>query len=149
MRISVREALRRHNSIDPIAEIRKAIEQTKDTALALQKKQLFEKGENADGKKLRNKRKNGKYSQKKHSMNPLPGLGIADLKLTGSFHNQMGVHTNQTSLVIDSSDDKSQILKRKYGPIFGHTKESKREYRPTLRAIMIKAYAAKTKMSIK
>jgi len=69
------------------------------------------------------------YAKFKHEMNREPGLGIADLKLTGAFYNAFYFDKNE--LEVSSKDSKTDSLMERYGQyIFKLTPESIEEYRP-------------------
>lgn len=87
-----------------------------DTApqfVALQKDQLFD-GFNSSGHRLQ-AYKSPKYAQKKNNMNPAPGYGNPDLKLTGAFYNSIRADLDNTGLVVSASDEKAPSLEEKYG----------------------------------
>lgn len=83
-------------------------------------------GETSEGGTLR-KYRNPAYARKKNSMNPLPGLGNPDLKLTGSFHRGIVTKIESGKVVIKSTDEKAQGLEAAYGKdkIFGLHPETK------------------------
>ena len=86
------------------------------------------KGLNADGDPI-GQYQSEIYAEMKHSMNPLPGFGVPDLKLTGAFYRATSVSVGSQTLKIDSSDSKSTELQAKYGKeIFGLNGVYKREY---------------------
>lgn len=75
------------------------------------REQLFE-GYDRNGKRLKPYRR-AKYARVKNEMNPLPGLGNPDFKVTGAFYR--GVHVTVEGQVIKTnlSDSKSdELLKR-------------------------------------
>lgn len=147
--VSPKEALRRIRAITLEYEVRDAVNKTKDEAVKLNQKQLYEKGENMQGKKLKYKRPNGKYAKKKHGMNPIPGLGIADIFLTGETHKDMGAYADNKGLIIDSENWKVPYLKKKFGNFFGLNKESLKTYRPILNPIVNKQISNKTQFPIR
>jgi hypothetical protein len=91
----------------------------------LQTTQLAFTGLNRKGRKLRKYRSRA-YAIFKNKMNPYPGLGTPDLKLTGSFLRrlELGFASNK-EFVIYSTDEKFEALKEKYGEDFlGLNKDS-------------------------
>ena len=52
-------------------------------------------------------------------MNPLPGLGTPDLKVTGAFYSGIRVDYNSGVLTTKSSDEKADELEKKYQDIYG------------------------------
>lgn len=55
------------------------------------------------------------YAAFKHDLNPAPGFGTPDLKLTGSLYEKMRARVNGATLNLDSEDAKATQLKQKYG----------------------------------
>lgn len=105
-----------------------SIDNTKEVLKTKQRDQLFH-GLDSTGKPINKKYQNNKYARVKNEMNPLPGLGVPDLKLTGSFYNEMFVDVRSSSFVLDSADQKSGNLQVKYGTnIFGLGPNAKKEY---------------------
>lgn len=88
-------------------------------------KQLFE-GINSLGQKLKPSYRNERYKRAKNSVNPLPGLGTPDLKLTGGFYKDFYlIARDDGTFTTFSSNEKADKLKSKYGDsIFGLTKEN-------------------------
>jgi hypothetical protein len=74
--------------------------------------------------------KNREYAEMKNEVNPLAGFGNPDLKLTGQFHRGFHVRRGgKTFLLLNSRDEKNDMLKGKYGKdIFGLTSSSKEEF---------------------
>ncbi|MBS1988755.1 hypothetical protein JST56_07255 [Candidatus Dependentiae bacterium] len=93
----------------------------------LNRKQLYEKGETANGKKLK-KYKNPKYARVKHQMNPLPGLGNPDFRLTGEFQESVFSDVRvDGKIIFDASDPKVEFLVERDGEsIFGLQPENEK-----------------------
>ena len=122
--LQLRERIRSMD-IDVISQ--NSIEETKDEIVKKQKEQLLQ-GLNAKGEKIGRYRSN-KYARAKNQMNPLPGLGVPDLKLTGAFHAGINVTINTETFKTESTDSKGPDLEAKYGnEILGLNEESKDEY---------------------
>jgi hypothetical protein len=68
------------------------------------------------------------YALEKNKMNPAPGFGRPDLFLTGSFQRAIYVEVSGQVIKVWSRDSKADSLTKKYGEIFGMTKESKSDY---------------------
>jgi hypothetical protein len=101
-----------------------------------QKKQLYA-GFDKDGNRL-HKYQNNKYARVKNEMNPAPGLGNPDLKVTGAYYNGIKAAVSGLGYHIASSDDKGPDLEKKYDP-YGLGGDYRREfikttYRPKFRA---------------
>lgn len=54
------------------------------------------------------------YSEVKNKMNPRPGLGNPDLKFTGNFYRGIYAEVRGNDIIMDSRDDKSDILQEMY-----------------------------------
>lgn len=85
---------------------------------ASQKDQLYA-GKTKKGTKIRPGYRNLKYAAAKAAMNPLPGFGTPDLKLTGSFYAGLDVEVGKDVFDIISKDEKGPMLENKYPDIFG------------------------------
>lgn len=62
------------------------------------------------------------YPAMKHEMNPAPGFGTPDLKLTGDFHKSARVYISSGVLKWEATDSKAAELLAKYGkagPVLG------------------------------
>lgn len=69
------------------------------------------------------------YAKEKFEMNPLPGYGVPDLKLTGSFYEGLVTSVDKTSFTTLSTDGKASMLEEKYSKdIYGLTKDAKTAY---------------------
>lgn len=118
---------RRFKALDINDQAQQAIDDTREPLIEKQKGQLLQ-GLNAKGNKI-GKYRNNKYARVKNQMNPLPGLGTPDLKLTGAFHKGLFVDVRTDTYVIESGDEKNDDLQDKYGTeILGLNKESRVEY---------------------
>lgn len=103
-----------------------------DTVIAdLNTKQL-EQGKRADGKNITPKYQSNVYASYKKSIGAKPAKGTPDLKLTGDFHAGIYAFKKGDMIHIDSTDEKSPELQRKYDKIFGLNKESINELKPDL-----------------
>ena len=84
----------------------------------MQKEQMLS-GKNREGKKS-GRYRNPSYARMKNAMNPIPGLGVPDLRLTGEFY--LGVYTEirGDKVILDSTDEKTPALALRFGEsIFG------------------------------
>jgi hypothetical protein len=94
------------------------VERNKQHFVTLNQSQLL-KGEKKDGTKLKGYKLKW-YAELKNKINPLPGLGTPDLKLTGSFYKGMFASVDGDNINEFSTDEKAEALQNKYGPgIFG------------------------------
>lgn len=76
-------------------------------------------GFNALGVKITRAYRSAKYAEKKRAKNALPGYGVPDLNLTGSFYNAIEFHISGANLVWENSDSKAAKLLEKYGSVLG------------------------------
>lgn len=109
------------------AVIDTAFKQSTDELAVENKKQLFEGFDNT-GEKIKRKYRSNKYARVKNQMNPLPGLGVPDLKVTGSFYNGIKVDYQSGVLTTEPSDSKGADLEEKYSGIFGLGGKFKNEF---------------------
>lgn len=111
-------------SLDIADEAATAIDQSRNVIINEQKDQLLH-GLRADGTKI-GKYKNRAYALKKAAMNPLPGVGFMDWKLTGELHSDIFIDVRPETFVIDSVDSKTGGLIDRFGDPFGLTLESRK-----------------------
>lgn len=103
------------------------VNETKQEIIRLNQQQLFSgllsTGDKVGVYKLRD------YAERKNLLNPLPGFGIPDLKLSGDFYKGFVVEVNEEIYNITSRDPKTGRLYSLFGPdIFGLTEENKGLY---------------------
>lgn len=138
--MTIAEMHRRVKSIQLRQEVPKIVENTSYEIEALNKLQLNQ-GLSSDGDKIKIRYRSNSYAKKKNQLNPAPGFGVPDLFLTGSFYKGIGVVVRGYSYEIDSKDEKSSRLEKKYGKqIFGLTPEHKSEYAKGVLFNGIKSY---------
>lgn len=112
-------------NVDTVSQ--EAMEQVTTPLKEKQKDQLLS-GLNRMGEQI-GKYRSPAYAKKKYAMNPLPGEGIPDLKLTGAFHREVYAEVRGDKVIVDSTNDKTQALVNKYGEkIFGLNTEKKIEF---------------------
>lgn len=91
----------------------------------LNRQQLYEKGEDSTGRKLK-KYKRPRYARVKHEMNPKPGYGNPDFFLTGEFQKSIFADVRDRSIIMDAADPKVEFLVNRDGEvIFGLQDESR------------------------
>lgn len=104
-----------------------SVTETKENLSDENRKQLIA-GFNRRGERLRPYR-SAKYARVKNQMNPLPGLGNPDFKVTGQFQRGIKTEVNGTSIVTASTDGKAMKLEIRDGPdIYGVGGTFKQEY---------------------
>ena len=112
--------------LDTVKVGEEAFDKTAGKIVDYQKEQMLQ-GINAKGTRI-GKYKNKAYAKKKNQMNPLPGLGNVDLKLTGSFQSKIKIAVDKDKFRIESGDSKNQMLQQHYSSIFGLSDPFKADY---------------------
>lgn len=90
-----------------------SLDSTSDEIARLNTEQLFE-GKNANGEQVGTYRSE-LYAEQKNRMNPKPGFGNVDLRLTGDFYQRITTNVTGDSVITESTDSKAARLKEKYG----------------------------------
>lgn len=125
---TIRAMLTKFQTLDLESEIPKIIERTGDAIIKRNQDQLIH-GLTAKGEEIEPGYYFQQYSLQKQAQNPLPGLGVPDLRLTGDFYKGFNLKVTQDTFEVDSTDEKAFALQYKYGEyIFGLTKENKTLY---------------------
>lgn len=136
--------LRKMEALQIIELMGDAIEETKQEAIALNRIQLFQRGEKADGTRLK-PYKSPAYARKKHAMNPQPGYGQPDAYLTGELQKEMYVDVRGDVAIFDSMSDHGTFMEKRDGKaIFGLSEDSKEKYRPIVMPVVLRAIKRKT-----
>lgn len=116
------------------------IEDTKETAIDLNRLQLYSMSQDKNEMSLLMYR-SPSYATYKNQRNPKPGLGHPDLFLTGSFQGKMFMTVEKETFNISSKDSKTFDLVKQYGDdIFGLSLKSKQIYANTVVYDGIKRY---------
>jgi hypothetical protein len=119
--------IRKFESLDAYSIAAEAADETKDNFVSLNAEQMH-KGLDSEGEKIGEYRSE-LYAEQKHRINPLPGFGFVDLRLTGAFYEGMYMRVEGDSLLEGSEDEKAEGLEEKYGKaIFGLSAPFSREY---------------------
>ena len=126
---TIHSMLSKVNRLDVKAESRKIIAETSGDIVKLNKEQLYS-GLDVDGVKLGTRYNSITYALTKEQMNPKPGFGVMDFKLTGAFYRGFFVTVKKDTFVTDSHDDKTGKLEALQAgqKIFGLSKEHKYVY---------------------
>lgn len=138
--VTVAQMLRKCEPIlgNPIEMLAEAIEETREEALNLNRIQLFQRGEKADGTRLA-PYKSPAYAKKKHARNPLPGYGVPDAYDTGEMQKEMFLDVQGDKAVFDSVSPHATFMIKRDGPaVFGLTEDSKEKYRPIVIPAMLR-----------
>ena len=97
-----------------------------DRIVEIQKDQMTS-GKDSTGEGIAPSYYSDAYAEMKQKMNRRPEFGTPDLRLTGAFYD--GFYLDFNKLVVSSTDEKADLLKKKYGNwIFGLSEESVSRY---------------------
>lgn len=137
---TIKNMLLRVQSINLPMQVPIIIDNTNQSIIELNQRQLYNDSEDSNNEALR-LYGSLSYALEKNKLNPLPGFGRPDLYLTGAFFKGFNVRVTNTSFFINSSDGKTSNLVKKYTEdIFGLTPDSKKEYAKTIVWEGIKSY---------
>lgn len=123
---TVNQMLGKFKALNIENEAAQVLEDTEQELLTFNRNQLF-RGEGADGKKLP-RYPNGKYAEYKNALNPLPGLGVPDYKVSGDLYNQMAIDFKAGKLAIFSTVSYVGKVVARGGDPFGLQPSSKAAY---------------------
>lgn len=116
--MTMQELLRRAEKLDTDKVINEAFDESTEDFAEKNREQLFT-GQTKAGGKITYKYRNNKYARVKNQMNPIPGLGTPDLKVTGSFYRGIRADVSGDVIQVQSTDEKGKDLEAKYADIFG------------------------------
>lgn len=100
--MSPKELLAHLQKFDPVEATAQYIAAQPKALLDIVQQQLHNSGEDAQGHELK-AYKDKKYAAMKHAMNPLPGMGVPDLYLSGALYRNMQVKDTGTGYEIVST----------------------------------------------
>lgn len=100
---TIDELIDKWERYDVLSTVRQAIVNTKEQLLETQRLQMLE-GLNAEGDKI-GKYKNQKYAIKKFDLNPVPGLGTPDLRLTGQWQGEIDAEIGSDTVTIKAPEN--------------------------------------------
>ncbi len=103
-----------------------SIEETAQQYVELNTAQLYE-GKDGNDQPLNPTYASPKYARVKNEMNPTPGYGNPDLKLTGAFYGGYELRVEGDDLVKDSDVEYADDLFAKYGNAIGQLDEANHE----------------------
>ena len=122
------EMLQKFQALDLEKETAEAIRETERELTDKVRYQLFVKGEDATGKRLRPYR-NKRYARYKHQRNPLPGEGNPDFFLTGETHRALFAKPQGDKILYGSTSENAPLLEQRDGPgVFAPSPESIQDY---------------------
>jgi len=111
--------------IDTKKLILRAVKNTSELALELNRHQMYDQGVDAKGKDI------GQYKETTVRIKQKKGQRSDHMTLsdTFSFYKKMFVSAKSFPILIDSKDEKTGMLEEKYGEILGLTSEHTKVYR--------------------
>ena len=113
-------------NIELLAEL--AIEDTAKEFGKLNTEQM-EEGKDSKDQKISPGYRSSSYARMKNQMNPKPGMGVPDLKLTGAFYKGYRLQVINGEVIEDSDVPYAPKLEKQYGKqIWGLDPENKRLY---------------------
>lgn len=117
--MNTRQAIERlerlKTNLPAIAE--QSVYESRDEYTEDQKEQLFQGSDNR-GRSFKTYY-DPEYARMKNQMNPIPGYGYPDLKLTGAFYQGIYTKIEGGKIVVGSTDSKAADLEKKYRYVFG------------------------------
>lgn len=123
--------LARVERLDTDRAIDDALAATARDAVRLQREQLMA-GKNAQGGRVGTYR-SFTYAVMKSRLNPLPGFGVVDARLTGALHRSLFVDVRPDALVFGATDFKARFVFGRYPGALGLNDESLPHYRRIVR----------------
>lgn len=124
---TILDLLEKVESFDAYDTVLDGIIKNENIAVDMNKEQLMS-GVNSENKYVDPEYQSDEYARIKSGMNPRPGFGIPDLRLSGDFHAGFYLDINAIDngyFELDSTDDKTEhLLKRYSDAIFGLTDEN-------------------------
>ncbi len=124
---SVSELLERFKKLDTNRIITASFNDTHKSFEDTQREQLRH-GRTSTGELISPRYKRQKYAIAKNAINPLPGLGVPDLKFHGDFYREINMEADANVLDIISKDEKGPMLENKYKNIFGLNQDYRKNY---------------------
>lgn len=125
MPVAVQDLLDTVNEFDLDFETEEAINDTAKEYVDKQREQLFS-GENENGEKILPEYTARTVAIKKKKGQPTDRVTLKD---TGAFYTDMFIDVRKDEYVIDSADEKSAALQKKYGEeIFGLNEQNQTSY---------------------
>ncbi len=115
--------------------ITQATRATTDVFEVQQREQLTA-GKTKTGAPISPRYQSNSYASRKAAINPLPGFGVPDLRLTGEFQRLIDVEAAENVFDIISKDEKGAALENKYADIFGLGGEYKTPYLKRLSGVI-------------
>jgi hypothetical protein len=114
---TIRSLLKRVENLDIDSIIEKTFVRNEEKFAEKNRQQLFE-GFDKDGERLKEYRST-LYAEVKHRMNPIPGEGNPDFKVTGAFYRGIEVRVDAPAIRTLLYDEKSEKLLERDPNIIG------------------------------
>lgn len=111
------EMSRRWKGLNLFKIYQEVITEETEEILDLNRDQL-EKGKTSKGKKIKPKYKK-RYAEKKNKLNPMPGLGTPDLKLSGGFYKSRTLKNKSGIFIFGATVAYKKYIEPKYDDIYG------------------------------
>lgn len=127
---TVASLIRNLNTLDLGSEVVEAVKETAQDFIDINTEGQLLQGTNASGGLIKPNYADKYYARKKAIMNPLPGFGTPDLKLTGEFYKRFEIGKVDTQQIEIKSDvDYAQYLEAKYSEnIYGLNDTNRPKY---------------------
>jgi hypothetical protein len=132
---TILSVLRKVEKVDTDEVSSRSVDQTKDKLIEVINDQSLH-GVNNKGGNL-GKYRNPVYARKKQGLNPLPGLGNVDKKLTGAYYGGRYAKVSGGVIQYGSTDEKAVELDVKYPDSYGLSDPFKAQYNEFLRPVFI------------
>lgn len=115
------------------------VDRNKSSALDMNISQLFAGRDSKDGNLVQYR--SDSYAKFKNNLNPKPGFGNPDLKLTGEFYQGFFADTSKFPVIFSSNDSKTEKLLSQYGEdIFGLDQSNLEEFRQEIKPQVQEAF---------
>lgn len=106
--------------------VTESIMETADRYVELNLAQLLQ-GKDGNDQPLRPSYARARYARVKFEMNPAPGYGNPDARLTGAFYKGYGVRVEGDQVIKDSNVEYADDLFEKYGNAIGQLDEERHQ----------------------
>lgn len=123
---TTRDIIERLQGLNLQELLTESIEETAAQYVDLNTAQMYQ-GKDGDGQSIAPQYGSESYANEKNQMNPTPGYGIPDLRLSGAFYRGYKVRVEGQDLVKDSDVPYADELFNKYGNAIGQLDEVNHE----------------------
>jgi hypothetical protein len=105
---------RRLQGLDVQAAAESSMMETAQDFIDLNTQQMYE-GKDSQDEQIQPTYKRPRYARVKNQMNPTPGYGVPDLKLSGDFYKGYTLKVDGDQVIEDSDVDYAKYLTERYG----------------------------------